>query len=107
MIIGNINQCVNGWFVGDFEAAVFRTALAECAHHHYPQGYKGPSHTHRVAVEVNYVLSGSCVVNGTHVCKAGDIFVYEPNDVSDVQFLEDTNLIIFKSPSVPGDKYNV
>ncbi len=35
------------------------------------------------------------------------MFVYEPGDIADVEFLEDTNLIVVKWPSVPSDKYMV
>jgi hypothetical protein len=35
----------------------------------------------------------------------GAIWVTEPNKVYGVEFLEDTELIVMKTPSVPGDKY--
>ena len=37
----------------------------------------------------------------------GDIFVIEPNETVDPLFLEDTELIIAKTPSEPNDKFIV
>ena len=33
------------------------------------------------------------------------MWIYEPNEVSDVEFLEDSELIIVRWPSIPSDKY--
>ena len=38
---------------------------------------------------------------------AGDMWIYEPNEVSDVEFLADSELIIVRWPSIPSDKYLV
>ena len=38
---------------------------------------------------------------------AGDIFVVEPNEISDPMFHEDCTIVCVKVPSVPGDKYLV
>ena len=44
------------------------------------------------------------MVSGKHL-KAGDMWIYEPNEVSDVEFLEDSELIVVRWPSIPSDKY--
>ena len=33
------------------------------------------------------------------------MWIYEPWDISDVEFLEDTDLMIIRWPSIPSDKY--
>jgi len=38
---------------------------------------------------------------------AGDMWIYEPNEVSNVEFLEDSDLIVVRWPSIPSDKYSV
>ena len=38
---------------------------------------------------------------------SGDIFIIYPGEISDPVFLEDCEIICVKSPSVPGDKYEV
>jgi len=35
------------------------------------------------------------------------MWIYEPNEVSDVEFLSDVDLIIVRWPSIPSDKYDV
>jgi hypothetical protein len=81
-----------------------RTSVFEVAHHFYPKGFKGTPHIHKIAIEYNYIVSGRLIASGEEL-GFGDFFIYEPMDVSEVEFLEDTNLIIIKTPSIPKDKY--
>lgn len=106
MKVANIADMKGGWFVGNFEPSVLKTGDFEVAHHHYKRGVTSDPHTHKLAVEINYILKGKAIVSGTTL-ETGDIFIYEPNDVADVRFLEDTDLVIVKAPSVPEDKYSV
>ena len=39
--------------------------------------------------------------------EAGDIFILEPFEIADPEFLEDCDLVIIKTPSLPGDKYPI
>jgi hypothetical protein len=34
------------------------------------------------------------------------MFVYHPNEVANVMFVEDTDLIVVKWPSIPSDKHS-
>lgn len=106
MRLANLRDMVNGWFVGDFTPAVHRTPAAEVAFHEYRTGQMGEPHVHRIATEVNLVVSGEMVINGVTVT-AGDIFTIEPGEVAEARFIQDTQLVIVKVPSVPGDKYPV
>lgn len=106
MIISNVKSYTNGWFIGNFDPSLLKTEIFEIAHHFYKKGFSGIKHTHKVATEYNYILSGKLIASGKSL-KTGDIFVYEPNDISDVIFLEDTNLIIIKTPSIKNDKYEL
>ena len=102
----SIDKMTNGWFIGDFEPSILQTKEFEVAHHFYAKGFKGTPHTHKVATEYNYVVRGKARVSGL-IVEPGDIFIYLPGEVSDVEFLEDTDLIIVKTPSLPEDKYDV
>lgn len=108
MKIFNIEDMFKGWFIGNFEPSVIKTKEFEVAHHFHKKDYVDSegSHYHKVALEINYVLKGKVIVNGKEV-EAGGIFVYEPYDESDVVFLEDTDLVVVKVPSVKNDKYLV
>ena len=65
-----------------------------------------PKDFREIAEEVTYIVKGRLNASGK-VLKTGDMFVYHPDEVADVMFLEDTDLIVIKWPSVPNDKYNV
>jgi|ERR1019366_183448 quercetin dioxygenase-like cupin family protein len=106
MKIAHIKDFTNGWFIGDFEPSLLKTPQFEVAHHFYPTGFIGTPHTHKIATEYNYIVNGRISVDG-NILKTGDIFIYEPGDIADVKFLDDTNLIIVKTPSIPNDKYNI
>jgi quercetin dioxygenase-like cupin family protein len=94
-----------GWFVGDFPEAVVRTQDFEV---NYQVNEKGtpPAHYHKIVTELQLVTRGSMVVNG-ELFGVGDIVMLEPGEVSYLEFLEETETVAIKFPSVPGDKYLV
>lgn len=106
MLFANIKSYKNGWFIGNFEPTLFLTKDFEVAHHSYKKGFVGEPHIHKISTEYNYILSGKLIVSNKEL-SIGDIFIYEPGEISNVVFLEDTELIIIKTPSIPSDKYNV
>lgn len=106
MIVDNIQNYFKGWFVGDFANSIHRTNAFEVAHHKHKKGDKSIPHYHKITTELNYIVSGSLIASGKNL-KAGDIWIYEANEISDVVFLEDTDLIIVRWPSIPSDKYDI
>ena len=55
MIVKNISEFTNGWFIGNFDPSIFKNEYFEVAHHRHPAGYKTPKHTHKIAREAFYV----------------------------------------------------
>mgnify|MGYP003117993419 CR=1 FL=1 len=108
MKIFKIKDMVKGWFIGDFDPCVIKSKDVEVAHHFYKSNYENSegAHYHKKATEINYIVNGEVIASGKKLT-TGDIFVYEPYDVSDVQFLSDTNLIVVKMPSCTNDKFLV
>jgi len=102
----NIKDFRAGWFVGDFEPSIFKNPFFEIAHHKHTTGQETFPHYHAVTNELNYIVDGELMVSGNHF-KSGDMWIYEPNEVSDVEFLTDVNLIVIRWPSIPSDKYMV
>ncbi len=92
-----------GWFIGDFDPSVYRTSKFEVGFHRYSKGCKTIDHFHEKSTEINVVISGRMIVNG-EVAKKDDIFIFDPNVVSRTEFLEDTELIVVRTASVPNDK---
>ena len=92
-----------GWFCGNFEPSVLKTDAFEIAYKTHPAGETWPTHYHRIATEINVVIKGCIRVQGQNFT-AGQIFVMEPLDIADPEFIEDTDMIVIKTPSVSDDK---
>lgn len=106
MNIYKINDMKLGWFVGNFIPTAHSTNEFEVAYKVHRKGEPYISHYHKIAVEINYLIRGSMKVNDVEI-SAGEIFVIHPNEVAVPFFLEDCELIVVKTPSILGDKYEV
>ena len=93
-----------GWFVGDFDPAIYRTGVAEVCYLIHRAGERPRPHHHRIATEITAVVRGRVEING-EIFQTGDIFLVEPGESVSPVILEDTEVIVVKVPSVPGDKY--
>jgi hypothetical protein len=100
----SLNSCgARGWFIGDFDNAVFRTKEFEVTYQKNPRG-QTPSHIHKIVYEITLVISGSQIVNG-EIFGPGEICVLEPGDISQIEYLEETEVVTIKTPSIPSDKH--
>jgi len=70
----------------------------------HSKGEFWPPHIHKIATEINLLVSGEMVIDSV-VLKKGDVFIIEPNQVADPKFLTDCELVVIKTPSIPNDKY--
>lgn len=93
-----------GWFVGDFPEAVIRTKDFECCWQSARAGTKDRPHVHKVITEVQLITRGLIRINGEEF-GPGDIYVSEPGEHYHAEYLEDTDVVALKFPSVPSDKY--
>ena len=91
-----------GWFIGDFPEAVFRTKDFEVCWQTNTRGH-AESHVHNEITEITLVVSGRILTNG-NVYGPGDIYIMEPGDISQTQYLEETSVVTVKTPSNPTDK---
>jgi hypothetical protein len=99
-----LSECgARGWFIGDFDGAVHRTKDFEVTYQKNPRGQTA-SHIHKLAYEITLVISGRQICNG-QMFEAGDICVLEPGDISQIEYLEETEVVTIKNPSVPSDKH--
>ena len=57
-------------------------------------------------MEINVLITGQMIING-NILSAGNIFLVEKNEIADPEFLEDCTIVCVKTPSIPGDKYEV
>ncbi len=106
MLVDRLEKMKGGWFIGDFEPSVMHRKDFEVCYKLHKKGEVWVRHTHKVATEITVLLRGSMRIMG-QVLEAGDIFTIYPNEIADPEFLEDCEVIIVKTPSVIGDKYEV
>lgn len=94
-----------GWFVGGFQPTAFLTSDAEVGFKTYAAGEINPMHYHLRTAEVTLVVQGKCRM-GEMILNAGDIILVEPMESSDFEAITDCTVVVYKSASVPGDKYD-
>ena len=99
-----LSECGDrGWFIGDFDGAVHRTKEFEVTYQKNPRSQTA-SHTHKLTYEITLIISGRQLCNG-EIFSAGEICVLEPGDISQIEYLEETEVVTIKTPSIPSDKY--
>lgn len=106
MIIDHISKYTRGWFVGNFEPSVYKTSDFEVGVLVHKRGEVWTPHFHKKSREINLLLEGKMLMHGIEL-NAGQVFILEPWEVADPIFLEDCKVLVVKTPSVKGDKYEV
>ena len=96
------NSGDRGWFIGNFPIAVYQTDKFEVAYQ-INQRSHAASHYHEKITEISLITAGKCLVNG-EIFTAGDIYVLQPGDISQIEFLEETAMVTIKTPGIPTDK---
>jgi len=101
-----LNTFYRGWLIGDFEPSILKTSDFEVGILTHIKGENWPAHYHAIATEYNVLIEGKMTIQDQEI-NAGDVFIFEPNEVADPIFLEDCKVLCIKTPSLPKDKYEV
>lgn len=101
--ISNLSQYTRGWLVGDFEPSMFKRKNVEIAVMKHKANEETIPHKHMLSNEYNLIIQGKVNISGL-ILKEDDIFIYEPGEISDVNFITDTILLVFRDGSYPSDK---
>lgn len=104
MHTNNLKNMKRGWYIGNFKPTVFQTNDFEIAIQRYKSGDYEEPHTHKIAMEINVIISGSSKMNNKIYMK-DSIIVLEPGEETDFEALTDVVVVVVKVPSVIGDKY--
>jgi len=92
-----IEHMVRGWFVGAFEPTLHHTDQFEVGYRvHEPGCTDWHYHTH--VKEINLLVHGTMILQGRKL-QAGDLFVLEPWEVTNPEFLEPCGIVCVKMPS--------
>jgi hypothetical protein len=101
----NISQGgARGWFIGSFPEALVQTDDFEVCYQQDCQTYPQADHYHKVITEVQLIIRGRMIINDQEF-GPGDICVLNPGEEYRSQYLEPTDVVAIKFPSIPGDKY--
>jgi len=95
-----------GWVIGNFEPSLFQNSDFEVGVLEHKKGEIWSKHYHAIGTEYNILIKGKMIICNQEI-NEGEIFVLYPMEVADPIFLEDCTVVCIKTPSIPGDKYEV
>ena len=98
MKIHKLSDMKSGWFVGAFEPTAYYTENVEVNYRTHPKGEVWDTHYHTIVTEVNLLIRGKMTLQGQEL-NSGDIFIIEPWEITNPEFLEDCEIICVKMPS--------
>ena len=102
----NLDDFKLGWIIGNFEPSIVNTNLFEISIKKYSKGEFEKEHVHKIADEITIIVAGKVLMNGVEY-EQNDIILVEKEESTDFKVLTDTITVVIKTPSVPGDKYNL
>ena len=105
MKLAKLSDFNKGWIVGQFEPSLLKADF-EVGIHTHNAGEHHQDHFHKINTEINILLDGQMNVNGRLIAP-GDIFILEPYEISQVEFITDVRLVVVRNGSDPKDKYVV
>jgi hypothetical protein len=101
--ISNLNDMTMGWFIGNFSPSVYSNSTFEVGVKRFKKGDTEPSHHQISAIEWTCVISGTVRI-GSHIFSENDIVEISPMESADFEALQDSILVVVKSPSIASDK---
>ncbi|MCK4784323.1 MAG: cupin domain-containing protein [Desulfobacteraceae bacterium] len=104
MKTAKLEDMVRGWFIGNFEPALYKTNDVEVGVKRYNAGDYEDYHYHKVATEITVIISGEVELNNVRY-GAGDIIVIEPGEGTDFRAVTETVNVVVKIPGANNDKY--
>lgn len=106
--IFDVKNSTGGWIIGRFLKTVLTTDAFEVSYKRFKKGEKSDGHYHTKSTEYNMVVEGVVVVQHgkkRYYLGPGAGFIYYPNEQSQVEFTEDSALVVIRVPSVNDKEY--
>lgn len=94
-----------GWFIGNFPKTVLTTPDFEVSYKEFKAGEQSDGHYHTKSIEYNLVVKGRVLVDDDIIVEPGRGFIYEKFECSNVKFLDDSALVVIRTPSVNDKEY--
>ncbi len=99
MKLYRIEDMKSGWFIGGFEPTAYHTKDVEVNYRIHKKGEYWDKHYHTEVVEITLLIKGRMKMQDKELV-SGDIFVMNPYEVADPEFLEDCETVCVKMPSI-------
>jgi len=107
MKILSMDNMIGGWFVGNFEPTAYKTKDFEVSYKVHAKGEKWDFHYHTDVTEINYLVRGEMILQNKTL-KTGDIFILEPYEIADPNFVEQCEIVCVKTKSINDKiKFNI
>jgi mannose-6-phosphate isomerase-like protein (cupin superfamily) len=103
MKTGKLKDSVAGWYIGNFEKAIYKTKGLEVSFKVHKKDEVWPWHYHEHLDEINLLIRGSMTIQGKKL-SPGDVFILEPMEIADPVFHEDCEVVCVKVPNFTNDK---
>jgi hypothetical protein len=101
----NLAEMTLGWFIGNFTPSLFSNSEVEVGIKRFAKGDREPAHYQLTATEWTCVVVGKIRL-GNSVYEENEIAEIAPLEIADFEALENSVLVVVKSPSKPSDKVN-
>lgn len=88
----------SGWFIGNFEPTAYKTENFEVNYRIHKANEEWDHHYHTTVTEINLLVKGKMKIQNT-ILETGDIFIIEPYEITDPEFIEDCEVVCVKTPS--------
>lgn len=92
-----------GWFIGNFNPSLLKTESFEVGIKRFAKGERELTHHQTLATEWTCVIQGRIRI-GMEIFEINEIAEIPPLESADFEALEDSILVVVKSPSFPSDK---
>ena len=99
----NLNDMSLGWFIGNFNPSLHKNEQIEVGVKRFKKGDTEPMHYQLTATEWTCVVQGRVRI-GNDIFEQNEIVEIPPLESADFEALEDSLLVVVKSPSIPQDK---
>jgi dTDP-glucose pyrophosphorylase len=102
--IYELENYINGWFIGNFEPSILKNSGVELAVMNKKKGIGiHDFHYHEHCIEINVLIKGTMKCNNK-IIKENQIFVFNPCVPSVYEYLEDCTFVVFKNKPSNTDK---
>lgn len=99
-----LTDFTKGWLIGNFDPSLYKTEQVEIAIKKYKAGDLEQEHYHKLATEYTIVIHGKIQMLN-NIYEKNDIVIIYPLQKNRFECIEDAILLVIKTPSIIGDKY--